>query len=232
MKKGLFLFAFALIAATTFAQEPLEDFTSPNYKAIEKEVTNSASNFYYPHLFERYKMGDSTLTIDEKRHIYYGYVFQPEYVATEISASNKIISELLAKQIFTNDDYDSILQHADVLLKEDPFNLRALNAKLFVYAQQNNVEAYKKNALKRRVIQDAIISSGDGMSAKTPFYVIKVAHEYDMLSFLGYRFGGTHKIVKKCNYLTVDQNRYGVEKIYFEISPVLKYASKHGTSKL
>ena len=231
MKKSIFLFALALFAATTFAQEQ-EDFTAPNYKAIEKEVSNSASNYYYPHLFERYKMGDSTLTLDEKRHLYYGYVFQPEYAATEISTSNQIISELLTKQVFTNDDYNSILQHADTLLTEDPFNLRAINAKLFVHAQLNNVEAYKKNAFKRRVIQDAIISSGDGMSTKTPFYVIKVAHEYDILSFLGYRFGGTHKIVKKCNYLTVDQNRYGVEKVYFEISPVLKYASKHGAVKL
>ncbi len=76
------------------------------------------------------------------------------------------------------------MQYSDALLQEDPFNLRALNAKLLVYAQQNNTEEYKSVARQRRIVQDAIIGTGDGMSDKTPpFYVIKMAHEYDILPF-------------------------------------------------
>jgi len=99
-----------------------------------------------------------------------------------------LLAEALSKKSFTPQDYTNILQSADALLLEDPFNLRALNAKLLVYAQQNNTEAYKKVARQRRIVQDAIVGTGDGMSEKTPFYVIKVAHEYDILPFLGYTF--------------------------------------------
>lgn len=125
-------------------------------------------------------MGDSTLTLQEKQHVYYGYVFQPTYVPTETSEFNGKMAEILSKNTLTPQDYDKVIEYADALLTEDPFNLRAINAKLLVYAQKNNADAYKKNARKRRIIQDAIVSSGDGMS-QTPFYVIKVAHEYDLL---------------------------------------------------
>src|SRR5690606_10301407 len=112
------------------------------------------------------------------------------------------LASILSKQSFVPEDYKNILQYADALLLEDPFNLRALNAKLLVYAQDNNAEEYKKVALKRRIVQDAIVGTGDGMSEKTPFYVIRVAHEYDILPFLGFNYGGEDKILKgnKINY--------------------------------
>ena len=226
MRNLILLFALVTGSLAVYAQE--DDFKAINYKEIEQHISNSTSNLYYPNLMERYKMGDSTLTIEEMRHLYYGFVFQPEYVPTDVSEYNAKMADALSKKIFTAQDYDKILEYADALLKEDPFNLRAINAKLLVYAQKNNAEAYKKNAEKRKIIQDAIVSSGDGMSEKTPFYVIKVAHEYDLLGFLGYKFGGVDKIVKNCNYLSLATNRYGVDKVFFEISPVLKYVTKHG----
>ncbi len=116
------------------------------------------------------------------------------------------------------------MQYSDALLQEDPFNLRALNAKLLVYAQQNNTEEYKSVARQRRIVQDAIIGTGDGMSDKTPpFYVIKMAHEYDILPFLGYNFGGEDKIMKgnKVNYLSVGENRFGGWKGYILTSALL-----------
>lgn len=226
MKKLILILALVIGGLTVYAQE--DDFNAIHYKEIEKSITNSSSNLYYPNLMERYKMGDSTLTIQEMRHLYYGYVFQPEYIPTDVSEYNGKMVEILSKKIFTAQDYDKVLEYADTLLEEDPFNLRAINAKLLVYAQNNNTDAYKKNAQKRKIIQDAVVSTGDGMSEKTPFYVIKVAHEYDLLGFLGFKFGGEDKVVKNCNYLTLAPNRFGVDKIYFEISPVLKYVTKHG----
>lgn len=232
MKKISVLFFFVIVSFAIFAQSP--DFVAPNYNEIEKNIQNEFSNLYYPKLMERYIAGDSTFTADEQRHLYYGYVFQPTYKPTEISEYNGKMSDLLAKQYLDESDYDLVLVYADELLKEDPFNLRALNAKLLIYAQKNDVDAYKNILQRRRNVQLAIINSGDGMSKSTPYYVIRVSHEYDMLGFLGFQFGGTDKLVKrsKCNYLSLATNRFGIDKLYFNIAPVFKYASKHGVGKL
>ena len=144
------------------------------------------------------------------------------------------MATVLNKQHFSNQDYDDILQFADALLTDDPFNMRALSAKLLVYAQKNNVDAYKKTAQKGTSCSEAIVSSGDGMSKSTPYYVIKVSHEYDLLGFLGFRFGGQDKIEKNCNCnsLTLAPNRFGVDKLYFNISPTFDYVKRKGSGKI
>lgn len=232
MKKAtLIFFLIACGFITAFSQE---FFTAPDFTEIEANVTNQTSHYYYPNLLKRYVSGDSTMNLEEMRHVYFGYVYQPTYVPTDTSSYNNKLATILSKQSFSTTDYSEIIQYADALLLEDPFNLRALNAKLLVYAQQNNVKEYKKVANQRKVVQDAIISTGDGMSDKTPFYVIKVAHEYDILPFMGFNFGGVDKIVKgkKINYLTLGENRFGVDRMYFDISSVMDYISKHGGGQM
>ena len=231
MQKILFILAFSTsILLQTNAQDV---FKAPDFAQIERNTKESVSSYYYPNLIKKYHDG-TQMTPEEGRHLYFGYVFQPGYVPTDTSEFNKKLAEVLSKQSFVQEDYKNIVQFADALLLEDPFNLRALNAKLLVYAQENNAEEYKKVALKRRIVQDAIIGTGDGMSEKTPFYVIKVAHEYDILPFLGYNFGGGDKILKgnKVNYLSLGENRFGVERVYFNISPIIDHLSVHGGGKM
>jgi hypothetical protein len=233
MKKSVILLAiFSCIMISAQAQE--EFFDAPDFRQIERNTKEPSSSFYYPNLMKRYMDGDAKLTLNEGRHLYFGYVFQQGYEPTDTSSYNNLLAQTLAKGVFTPADYNDILQYSSALLLQDPFNLRALNAMLLVYAQQNDTEEYKKVAQQRKVVQDAIVSTGDGMSDNTPFYVIKVAHEYDILPFLGYTYGGEDKIIrgKKVNYLTLGQNRFGVERVYFNISPVIDYVSSHGGGKM
>lgn len=233
MKKSVILIAiFSCIFLSAHAQE--EFFDAPDFKQIERNTKESSSSYYYPNLMKRYLEGDTKLTLDEGRHLYFGYVYQQAYEPTDTSSYNNLLAKTIAKGVFTPVDYNDILQYSSALLLEDPFNLRALNAMLLVYAQQNDTEEYKRVAQKRKIVQDAIVSTGDGMSDNTPFYVIKVAHEYDILPFLGYTFGGEDKILKnkKVNYLTLGNNRFGVERVYFNISPVIDYISSHGGGKM
>lgn len=232
MQKLLFILVFSTsILLQTNAQDL---FKAPDFGQIERNVKEQASSYYYPNLMNKYQSGTTQMTPEEGRHLYFGYVYQPGYVPTDTSEFNKKLAEVLSKQSFAAEDYKNILQYADALLLEDPFNLRALNAKLLVYAQDNNTEEYKKVALKRRIVQDAIIGTGDGMSEKTPFYVIKVAHEYDILPFLGYNFGGEDKILKgnKVNYLSLGKNRFEVDRVYFNISPIIDHLNARGGGKM
>lgn len=232
MKKLAIITVLTVFSVTLFAQ--YDGPTAPDYKSIEQNVKNSSSNFNYSDLMERYELGDSTMTVDEMRHLYFGYVFQPTYNPADTSQYNSKMATVLNRQHFSDQDYDEVLQFANALLEEDPFNMRALNAKLLVYAQKNNVDAYKRTAQKRNIIQRAIVSSGDGMSKTTPYYVIKVSHEYDLLGFLGFRFGGQDKIEKNCNCnsLTLAPNRFGVDKMYFNILPTFEYARRKGSGKI
>ena len=232
MKRLTLLAVFATILFAVHAQE--EFFEAPDLKMIERNVKQPGSSYHCPRLMEKYQAADKDLTLEESRHLYFGYVYQPGYVPTDTSSYNSLLAEVIAKQSFNQSDYNRILEYADALLQEDPFNLRALNAKLLVYAQLNNTEEYKKVARQRKAVQDAIISTGDGMSDKTAFHVIKVAHEYDMLPFLGYTFGGEDKLVRggKVNYLSLGDNRFGVERVYFNISPVVDHVSARGGGKM
>lgn len=232
---GKLLFIFTFIAATIFSTQAQDEFfKAPDFAQIERNTKDATTSYYYPKLMEKYMAGDERMTLEEGRHLYFGYIYQPQYMPVDTSSYNKKLAEVLSKKSFTTVDYNNILEYASALLLEDPFNLRALNAKLLVYAQQNNTDEYKRVAQQRRIVQNAITGTGDGMSEKTPFYVIKVAHEYDILPFLGYNFGGEDKILssKKVNYLTLGENRFGVERVYFNISPVIDHLDSRGGGKL
>ena len=233
MKKiSLLIVIFIALALNVNAQE--EFFNAPNYTQIEGNVNDQNSSYYYPTLLKKYLDANSEMTLEEARHLYYGYVFQPNYVPTDTSSYNNKLAITLSRGSFTPNDYAEILEYSNALLLQDPFNLRALNAKLLVLAQQNKTDEYKKVAQQRSVVQNAIVSTGDGMSENTAFYVIKVAHEYDILPFLGYTYGGEDRILRgnKVNYLTLGQNRFGIERVYFNISPVIKYVNAHGGGKM
>jgi hypothetical protein len=231
MKRTILL---ALFATTFFAVEAQDDFfEAPDFKAIKHNVTEPSSPYFYPRLLQKYLLAETELNLEESRHLYFGFIYQPEYVPVDTSAYNSLLAETISKPSFSETDHGRVLQYSDALLQEDPFNLRALNAKLLVYAQQDDSEAYKRVTRQRKAVQDAIISTGDGISDKTPFYVIKVAHEYDLLPFLGYTFGGEDRMMRnrKVNYLTLSTNRFGIERLYFNISPVVNHVSSRGGSK-
>lgn len=234
MKKITFVLAlFAMVVLTAFSQEG-QFFKAPDFDQIKRDVKEPASSFHYPKLMEKYLNSEADMTPEEGRHLYLGYIYQAGYLPTDTSSYNTLLAKALTKKSFSVEDYGNILEYSDALLREDPFNLRALNAKLLVYAQQNNTVEYKKAARKRRIVQDAIVGTGDGMSEKTPFYVIKVAHEYDILPFMGFSFGGEDKILRnqKVNYLTLGKNRFEVDRVYFNIKPVIDHITVRGGGKM
>lgn len=228
----LLIVIFTVIALNINAQE--EFFKAPSYSQIEANVKEQTSSYYYPNLLKKYLDANANMTPEEGRHLYFGYVFQPNYEPTDTSSYNNKLATTLSRGTLTPSDYTEILEYSNALLSQDPFNLRALNAKLLVLAQQNKTDEYKKVAQQRSIVQNAIISTGDGMTDKTAFYVIKVSHEYDILPFLGYTYGGEDKILRgnKVNYLSLGENRFGVERVYFNISPIIEYVNAHGGGKM
>lgn len=221
MLKNLFVILFISAFVTFFAQdwEPV----APDYKKIEKKIRSKGSDFYYPALMERYMRSDSTFTIEEKRHLYYGYTFQPEYAPYSISDYLDSVKVIMEKNELDSADYIVLLRYSDSLLAHFPFDIRALNHKLMVYDQFENETEFMNHIIKMNIIFDAILSSGDGAAQETAFYVISTMHEYDVLGMLGFTFGGQQSLVGNCDYLKIQNNQYDLSGLYFDVSPCLKH---------
>lgn len=212
MKKLVFLYLL-----TTCIVQAQNDFEKPDYKKIEKVIKNEKSVFYYPKLMERFKAADTTLSLQEKRLLYYGYSFQEAYHPYGTSEYNDSLLVYLRKDM-TEPRLDSIIYFADKILEEDPFNLRALNSELFAYKQKQMEPEFDKRLTQAYVIIDALLSSGDGKTLKTAFYVIYVPHEYVLLNYLGYEFGGEQSLTGQCDYLKLAENKDGLDGLYFDVS--------------
>jgi hypothetical protein len=224
MKQFILLTAFFLFNSS-FSQET--KFEKPNYKAIEKEITKKNSEYYYEDLLNKFNVGDSTLTLEQKRHFYYGFTFQSKYSTSYHSDAEKKLREVLNKEKLEENDYDKIINYGEEILKVNPFDLNVLDYLVYTYQIKKDLINYNKRLNQMRIIIDPILSSGDGVEKKSPIYVINVSHEYFILNVVGLNFGGTQSLVDgRFDYLKVAENENKIEGIYFDITPSLEKLNK------
>lgn len=217
--KKLLLIVFSLISTVSFSQD--WDIETPDYKRIEKNIQDSKSNLFYDSLMTRYAAGDSTLNTEEKRHLYYGYTFQDAYAPYAFSSYRDSLATVLNQERLDTAAFELIIQYTDVMLSENPFDMRALNYQLYSLEQIGNFEAFNIRVEQFSAILDAIISSGYGTSKEEAFYVISTSHEYEMLGILGFEFGGQQSLIEHYDYLTLKENNAELEGLYFDVSPCL-----------
>ncbi|MDY7396572.1 DUF4919 domain-containing protein [Aureibaculum sp. 2210JD6-5] len=195
----------------------------PDYDLIKKKIVQKASNLYYPKLVEKFNNADTTMTLDEKRHLYYGFIHQESYSPYTRSDYTDSLRITLKKKNYGANDLKKIVQYSDSLLKYNPFSLKAINYKLYAEKQMKDSISLLKDYTKMRIITDAMLSSGDGLSKETAFFVISPTHEYSLLSLLGYEFGGKQSLIDHYDYLTLAENEDGIEGLYFDVSASLNH---------
>src|SRR5262245_43327225 len=94
--KCLLTICFFVLAGATMAQN---DFKPINRDSVKLAVTDSTKDTYYPKLMERYNRFDTTLTVDDYRLIYYGFVFQDKYNGYA-NDKKRDIAELIGKRSY------------------------------------------------------------------------------------------------------------------------------------
>ena len=208
-----------LVGSLAFGQE--WEITPPDYDQIEARINDATSPYYYPVLMDRYTKADTTLTLQEKRHLYYGYVFQPGYTPYDSSDFTDSLSQVLRKENHTDRDLDKIIRYGDSLLAGNPFDLRILNYQMYALQRKEDHARFEAKMIQSRAIMDALLSSGDGTSKSFSFYVINTSHEYGLLGILGFDFGGSQSLIDHYDYLTVAENDYGIDGLYFDVTPCL-----------
>lgn len=215
---------FLLILGSSFSQ--LGSAGKPDYKAIEKAIEKKKSPNHYPGLFKRYLAGDSTMTMEEERHLYYGFTFRDEYDPYGRSEYEDSLQSMFGKDSIVYDDYLKIIDYTNKIIEKYPFDLSALSYRTYAYRMTDQPEEYQRSRTQMYLILGVILTSGDGISAETAFYVICVPDEYEVLSALEYSFSGSQSLVGQCDYLTIGENSEDIEGLYFNVSPSLNYLSK------
>ena len=222
--KKIILTTFILIGYLSYSQS--WDFEKPDYNKIEKNIKNIKSNLFYESLMNRFLKADSIMTLSEKRHLYYGYTFGENYSPYFRSDFGDSLRVVLRKEKLDSSDFNRIVDFTDKMLSENPFDLYAMNYQLYSLEQIGNKESFDKRLIQFRIIVDALMSSGNGKSKKEAFYVIFTSHEYELLSILGFQFGGSQSLIEHYDYLTLAENEAELEGLYFDVSPCLNSISK------
>lgn len=222
--KKIALFILVLTGHLLHSQE--WTFEKPNYKKIEKNIKKKDSNLNYESLMARYLEADSTMTLEEKRHLYYGYSFDKNYSPYSRSDFKDSLRVVLRKEQLDSVDLNKLVYFTDKMLFESPFDLDAINYQLYALEQIGNKQSFDNRMTQLRTIVDAMLSSGNGKQKNEAFFVIYTSHEYNLLSILGFQFGGSQSLIEHYDYLTLAENEAKLEGLYFDVSPCLNAMTK------
>lgn len=134
--------------------------------AVEEEVNMHPAR--YRSLLERFERADTTLSDSELSLVYYGYAFTPEYVPFESFAN--------VQSAYEEADYLRAEQLAADALKLNPVSLElsviALAAADHLRGEGRFGHKMLDYGTRCDFIATAILSSGSGTSAASPFHVI------------------------------------------------------------
>lgn len=210
------LVALAVLASTLRAQ-----IEAPDFELIEYNITNKSSNLYYPSLVERFKAADTTLTLEEVRHLYFGSALQPnrKVIASPYSAE---ISQMIADPS-NKVDYNRMLVLADKAIAENFLDIDAYHyrftACMHIYGPDNDAEA-RKSSFQYNCLVSAIMSSGDGLSASTAFHVVDVTHEYNVMLVLRINYDQQQLISENGRFYDVMILNYNTQnnRLFFDVT--------------
>lgn len=208
----------------------------PDLAKIEKETLDPSSKFYFPKLMTKFLRNDTTMTNEEYRMFYLGYMFQEDYDPYRISPYSGMTDELRLKKEHTPAEIDTIRKYAELTLRDNPFDLRQMSFLIHVLKEKRKNMSAKVWEYRLEHLLAAIKSTGTGEDIENAWYVIYPVHEYDMVRLMGYEAVDADFIEPGYDYLTVTPDEETARKLkdkvskgfYFNvIVPQEQYELKH-----
>lgn len=207
----------------------------PNLADIRDATLDPSSPYYFPKLKARYDRNDTTMTNDEFRHFYLGYMFQEDYDPYRVSPYSGKTDDLRMKATHTKEEIDTIRKYAQLALEDNPFDLRQMSFLVHVLKEKRKDMTAKIWEYRLEHLLGAIKSTGNGENIENAWYVIYPVHEYDMIQLLGYQATDARYIEPGYDYLTVIPDETSKSKrdktakgFYFNIVvPQEQYILKH-----
>jgi Domain of unknown function (DUF4919) len=223
MKKLITLLA-VLILSVAGAQET----SKPDYSAIQKNIKDKSSPYYYKNLMERFTKADTTLTLAERRHLYYGFAFVPiKMDDMTIRSLEQQLKKSLHMPHPTTADIEDVVNYTGLLLQAFPFSITLKEYRTYCLKELGRYDEAMAEKAQTEIIADAILSSGDGTTLATAIHVIDAGNEYEMVALMGFKtLKDEYLINDKYDYLTLDKNPYSLEGLYFDATVTPKTVSR------
>ena len=224
LSKLFLLILLWLPAKNLTAQDQV--FEKPDYKKIKKVIAKKNSPFYYPVLLEKFNAADTSISIEELRHLYYGFIYDKNY--SPYGTVSEYTDSLEILQSKSNPDFDDlrkIIAYGDSILAKNPFDLRAIDGQMYAFEKLQEPEELNDKIIQLQMIITCIMSSGTGMSEDTPFYVISVSHEYLILAAFNLSIKSQSLLKGNIDYLKVQKNPDKIKGLYFDVSAAMNYLS-------
>ena len=203
---------------------------APDYKRIKKEINTEGSEYYYPELLRRFQASDTTLSLEQIRHFYYGTATRSDYDPYKM-AKIDALREAFEKDTPSKEDWEKAAQVIDEQLKTDPTNIRFHFYKHIVYdnlygsVSEKTVDAHNQVVM----LLSAVTSTGDGSSKETAFHVISVADEYGIMDIFGLSPTMQSLVEDKgqsYDVMDLKENEYGLKSMYFNITVSMQAMNK------
>lgn len=214
----IFLFVFIFSLSCGISQKV----SNIDFDEIKKLTQDKLSSKYYPTLMKRFKEFDTTLTENDFQLIYYGSVFGENYFPYGLSDDKSFFDA------YYKEKYQEAIDLGLKLLEKDPINLKIIFKMLASYHILGNLDFAKKYSFIYSGLITEIYKSGDGISKETPFVVMKISDEYEILDANNLK-SGSQALVGVTDVLSVtskDPNKpFEYEELYFDVSKPLEHLS-------
>lgn len=173
--------AVMLSVPAASATKPAAD--PPDMDKIKAEVLNPSGKYYYPKLMAEYEKNDTLMTLEDYRYLYLGSIFQEDYNPYRRPPFDSEIEALYYKDTHTRAELERIIEYAEEVLLDDPFDLPQIN--FLIYALQNRGKINRAKIWQFRLnhLLEAILSTGTGADTENAWIVIDPKHEYSILNF-------------------------------------------------
>lgn len=215
--RHLLLLLFILNISVSYSQ--LNSFEKPNYKKIRKSVRKKKSDYNYYKLFKKFNNLNSTMTLKEKRYLYYGYVFQKNYEPFGFTKYRDSLN-LYARKRGTTNHLSKMILFTEYILSKNPFDIEVLTYKAYLHKKDRDDLGYKLTKKQLKIIFDALLSSGNGRTKESAYHIIYRAHKKALLKHNNLKFNGIKRTIDKyrIEYLNVAKNKFGIRGVYFDVS--------------
>ena len=92
------------ISSTAIAQNKRKiTVEKPDLEEIRISTLTPSSPYYFPKLMKKYESNDTTMTNDEYRHFYLGYMFQEDFDPYRVSPYANVTDDLRMKSSHTKE---------------------------------------------------------------------------------------------------------------------------------
>lgn len=208
----------------------------PDIEAIRQATLDPSDKMYFPKLMKKFQRNDTTMTADEFRHLYLGYMFQEDYDPYRETPYAAITDSYRGKTSHTKEEIDTIRKYAELALQDNPFDLRQMSFLVHVLKERRKDMSAKIWEYRLEHLLGAIKSTGTGENEENAWFVIYPMHEYDMVQLMGYQAVDADFIEPGFDYIMVEPEEETAKRLrdkvqkgfYFDVRPLQQqYDLKH-----